>query len=82
VRDRDFAARLAAQSGDLRTHDAVARFPGECRGGRRGSGAEAVGILARDGSIDVLFTDVVMPGMAGGEVAAQAKRFRPDMRIL
>ena len=47
------------------------------------SGIEALDILARDGDIDVLFTDVVMPGgMDGGEVADKARLIRPDIRVL
>lgn len=45
-------------------------------------GTEALEILARDGSIDVLFTDVVMPGMNGGELAEQAEILRPELKIL
>lgn len=45
-------------------------------------GTEALEILARDGSIDVLFTDVVMPGMNGGELAEQAEMLRPELKIL
>ena len=47
------------------------------------SGAEALDILARDEGIDVLFTDVIMPGgMDGGEVAEQARLIRPDIKVL
>ena len=47
------------------------------------SGAEALDILARDEGIDVLFTDVMMPGaMDGGEVAEKAREIRPDIKIL
>ncbi len=46
------------------------------------SGEEALDILARDESIDVLFTDVIMPGMDGGQVAEEARTIRPDIRIL
>lgn len=47
------------------------------------SGAEALDILARDEGIDVLFTDVMMPGgMDGGEVAEQARLIRPDIKVL
>ncbi len=47
------------------------------------SGVEALDILARDGDIDVLFTDVVMPGgLDGGEVAERAREIRPDIKIL
>lgn len=46
------------------------------------SGAEALDILRRNESIDVLFTDVVMPEMDGGELAEQARLLRPDLKIL
>lgn len=47
------------------------------------SGAEALDILARVSDIDVLFTDVVMPGgMDGGEVAEKARELRPGMKVL
>jgi PAS domain S-box-containing protein len=47
------------------------------------SGTEALDLLARLSDIDVLFTDVVMPGgMDGGEVAAKARELRPDVKIL
>jgi PAS domain S-box-containing protein len=45
-------------------------------------GPEALAILGRDASIDLLFTDVVMPGMDGGELAEQAERLRPDIKVL
>jgi len=46
------------------------------------SGPEALDILKRDESIDVLFTDVIMPGMDGGRLAEEARTIRPDIRIL
>jgi len=46
-------------------------------------GTEALAIMARMADIDVLFTDVVMPGgMSGGELAEQARMLRPDLKIL
>lgn len=46
-------------------------------------GIEALAVLARIPDIDVLFTDVVMPGgMNGGDVAKQARLVRPDLKIL
>ena len=46
------------------------------------SAIEALDVLRRNESIDVLFTDVVMPGMDGGELAEQARLLRPDLKIL
>ena len=46
------------------------------------SGAEALDVLRRNESIDVLFTDVIMPGMEGGELAEQARLIRPDLKVL
>jgi PAS domain S-box-containing protein len=46
-------------------------------------GAEALAILQQDAKIDLLFTDVVMPGpVKSREVAAEAGRLRPDMPVL
>ena len=48
-----------------------------------GNGAEAMAILARAPEVDLLFTDVVMPGgMNGRELADAARRIRPDLRVL
>jgi PAS domain S-box-containing protein len=47
------------------------------------SGDEALDMLTRIDDIDVLFTDVVMPGgMGGGEVAEKAQALRPDLKFL
>lgn len=32
--------------------------------------------------IDLLFTDIIMPGMSGVELAQQAKLIRPSLRVL
>lgn len=43
----------------------------------------ALGILRDDDSIDVLFSDVVMPGgMNGGELAIEAQHIRPNLKVL
>jgi CheY-like chemotaxis protein len=47
------------------------------------SGPEALDILRSDPSIDLLFTDIVMPGgLDGFELAHRAKELRPDLRII
>ena len=47
------------------------------------SGAEALDILAQCQDIDLLFTDVVMPGgINGRQLSEQALRIHPDMKVL
>jgi CheY-like chemotaxis protein len=45
-------------------------------------GAAALRLIDRDPEIDLLFTDVVMPGLNGFETARRAKTRRPDLRVL
>ncbi len=44
-------------------------------------GYEALRLLA-DNQVDVLFTDIVMPGLDGISLAKQAKVLRPDLKIM
>ena len=45
--------------------------------------AEALALIERDGSIDLLFTDVVMPGqLAGRALAAKALEILPQLKVL
>jgi signal transduction histidine kinase len=46
------------------------------------NGVEALAILANDGAVTLLFTDIVMPGLDGRQLAERALRQRPDLRIL
>jgi CheY-like chemotaxis protein len=47
------------------------------------TGAEAIATLAQDPKIDILFTDVLMPGgMNGFELAVEIRRTRPEIAIL
>ena len=46
-------------------------------------GAEAAAITAtHPGNIDLLFTDVVLPGIGGREIAERAQAQRPGLRVL
>ena len=45
-------------------------------------GAEALDLLGHDSQIEVLLTDVVMPGMNGAELARRAPGVRPGLTIL
>ncbi len=48
-----------------------------------GDADEAIGILSRDTSVGLLFTDIVMPGALDGfGLAAWAKSIRPDLKVL
>src|SRR5690606_37846613 len=47
------------------------------------SAREALVRLAEDGDVELLFTDVVMPGgLSGLELARQARALRPDLKVL
>ncbi|MET0981374.1 MAG: PAS domain-containing protein [Telluria sp.] len=43
---------------------------------------EALALLEQGRNVDVLFSDVVMPGMSGIELARRARALHPDLRIL
>ncbi len=45
------------------------------------SAIEAMRVLAEE-RVDVLFTDIVMPGQDGIELAKQAKQLQPHLRIV
>ncbi|MFU8831391.1 MAG: ATP-binding protein, partial [Wenzhouxiangella sp.] len=46
-------------------------------------GTEALSILEQDDEIDLLFTDVVMPGeLNGKQLADRAMQIRPDLKVL
>jgi DNA-binding NtrC family response regulator len=47
------------------------------------SGAEpALELLRGDDRVDLLLTDIVMPGLNGLALAEEAKRLRPELRVL
>ena len=43
---------------------------------------EALKVLKGDGRIDVLFTDIGLPGVRGPELAEQALRLRPGLKVV
>ncbi|HTF43784.1 MAG TPA: response regulator [Terriglobales bacterium] len=46
-------------------------------------GAEAIRIASQqNGTIDLLVTDMVMPGMSGQELAGRLQRLRKDLRVI
>jgi CheY-like chemotaxis protein len=47
-----------------------------------GTGPEALEILARDGEISVLLTDLGLPGMSGQELIEKARAMRPDLKVV
>jgi two-component system, cell cycle response regulator CpdR len=53
-----------------------------CRALTALSAAEAIDQLALDGEIEILFTDINMPGMDGFELAKKAKRVRPGLHVI
>jgi CheY-like chemotaxis protein len=46
------------------------------------SGPEALRFLTEHPEIAVLFSDVRMPGMSGAELAAEARKLRPGLRVV
>ncbi len=48
-----------------------------------GDGPAALAVLRRGAEIDFLFSDIVMPrGMSGVDLAREAMRLRPDLRVV
>jgi PAS domain S-box-containing protein len=46
-------------------------------------GPSALRLLERQGRVDLLFTDVVLPGgISGAQVAAQARQLKPTLKVL
>ena len=70
--DRDVREMIVGILSDLGYHALVAT-----------TAAEALKILGGSDPVDLLFTDIVMPaGMSGTELAREASRLRPGLKVL
>jgi CheY-like chemotaxis protein len=47
-----------------------------------GNAVDALDVLAKDPSVRLLFTDVVMPGMDGRDLASEAMTRHPQLKVL
>lgn len=47
-----------------------------------GNGHDALALLEQDSAIAIMVTDIAMPGMNGRDLAAAARRLRPDLAVL
>jgi signal transduction histidine kinase/CheY-like chemotaxis protein len=47
-----------------------------------GDGAEALAILQRDPQIEILLTDLGLPGMNGRQLVEEARRLRPELKVI
>jgi len=46
------------------------------------NGETALSVLKHNKTIQLMFTDVMMPGLNGHELAQQARELRPELKIL
>jgi two-component system cell cycle response regulator CpdR len=46
------------------------------------SGTEALGTIAKDRTIEILISDINMPGLAGSELAVRARSYRPGLKVM
>jgi CheY-like chemotaxis protein len=47
-----------------------------------GNARDALELLQRDEDIDVLLTDLGLPGMSGAELVQQARKLRPHLKVI
>lgn len=67
----------------LREHTAAVLRSRGCRGSTAGHDPEALETRARRADLDLLFSDIVMPGgMDGRALGEQARRLNPALKVL
>jgi CheY-like chemotaxis protein len=47
-----------------------------------GDGAEALALLQQDSTIDILLTDLGLPGMNGRQLVEEARRLKPGLKVI
>jgi CheY-like chemotaxis protein len=47
-----------------------------------GDGPEALALLKSDPEIEILFTDLGLPGMSGHELVDEARRLKPGLKVI
>jgi len=47
-----------------------------------GDGAEALALLQKDEDIEILLTDLGLPGMNGRQLVQEARRLRPAIKVI
>ena len=47
-----------------------------------GDGAEALAILQQDDDIEILLTDLGLPGMNGRQLVQEARRLKPELKVI
>jgi two-component system cell cycle response regulator CpdR len=53
-----------------------------CDAVRARSAIEALGIIAKDETIEMLISDINMPGLAGSNLAMRASSYRPKLKVI
>jgi CheY-like chemotaxis protein len=66
----------------VREHARLALERVGCRVLAVSNGSAALEILSNGDGVDLLLSDVVMPGLSGPELVARAKEIRPGLRVL
>ncbi len=46
------------------------------------SGTEALGTIADDQTIEILISDINMPGLAGVDLTERARSYRPELKVI